>query len=60
MRYANFLDAAGYWKKHDEIARKQGVLIQKLRKGDQSVLPEITKLAEEINQYRSDFYYQAK
>ena len=60
VRYANFLDATGYWKKHDEIARKQGELIHKLRKGDQSVLPEITKLAKEINQYRCDFYYQEK
>ena len=60
VRYANFLDEAGYWTKHDEIARKQGELIQKLQKGDQSVEAEIARLAAEIEQYRRDFYYQAK
>lgn len=58
VRYANFLDEAGYWEKHDEIARKQGELIRKYEAGDQTVKAEIAKLAAELKQYRQDFYYQ--
>ena len=60
VRYANFLDEAGYWVKHDEITKKQGELILKYQNGDQSVLSEITKLAEELKQYRQNFFYQIK
>lgn len=58
VQFANFLHSSGYWKKHDEIAKKQGELILKYMKGDQALLPEIAKLAEEIVRYREGFFYK--
>ena len=60
VRYANFLDEAGYWSKHDKIAKKQGELIKKYQTGDKTVLAEIAKLAEDLKQHRKNFYYQDK
>lgn len=58
VRYANFLDEAGYWVRHDRITGKQGELIKKYRSGDKTVLPEIDKLAEELKQLRENFFYR--
>ena len=60
VRYANFLDEAGYWVNHDKITKKQGELILKYQKGDQTALTEIANLAEELKQFRKNFFYQIK
>jgi len=59
VRYANFLDEIGYWFKHDELAKKQGELMLKYLKGDHSVVPEIARLAQEINKHRESIYFQS-
>ncbi|MBR2509866.1 MAG: hypothetical protein IKB71_08975 [Lentisphaeria bacterium] len=58
VRYANFLDEIGYWRRHDSAAGKQGSLIQQYHKGDKKVLPQIVKLADKINQLREEIYYK--
>ena len=59
VRYANFLDEVGYWKRHDEVARKQGELLLKYFAGDETVVPQIVELAEEINRIREALYYRS-
>ena len=58
MRYANFLDEIGYWKKHDDHAQKQGALLQKFVKGDKTVVPRIEKIAGELELIRNGIYYK--
>lgn len=58
VRYANFLDEIGYWKKHDDHAQKQGALLQKFVKGDKTVVPRIEKIAGELELIRNGIYYK--
>ena len=60
MKYQQFLEKC-YWPAHDKLCRKQGELLLKLaEKGDQSVLPEVEKLAAEIDAYRESRFAPAK
>ena len=60
MKYQQFLEVC-YWPKHDKLCRKQGELLLKLaEKGDVSVLPEVEKLAKEIDDYRESRFAHAK
>ena len=55
-RFAYFLYDSGYWKKHDRLTKKQAALIAKYLEGDKSVVPEIKKLAAEIDALREALY----
>ncbi len=51
IKFQQFLDRC-YWPGHDQLCRQQSELMLKLDEGDDSVIPEIGKLAAEIDAYR--------
>ena len=60
MKFQQFLEVC-YWPEHDKLCRKQGELLLELaEKGDTSVLPEVEKLAKEIDDYRESRFAPAK
>ena len=56
VKLATFLENSGYWRTHDRLAAAQGPLIAKFLAGDKSAVPEIEKLAAEIDAWRNGFY----
>lgn len=56
VKLATFLEDNGYWKKHDRLAAAQGPLLKKFLAGDKSVVPELKKLASEIDALRKNYY----
>ena len=56
IKFQQFLEQA-YWPGHDKLCRQQGELLLKLaEQGDQSVLPEVRRLAKAIDDYRESSY----
>ena len=56
VKLAAFLDNIGYWKRHDKLAAAQAPLLQKFLAGDKSVVPELRKIAAEIDALRESLY----
>lgn len=56
IRFALFLNKSGFWGEHDNLTRQQAKLIAAYQKGDKSLLPEIKKLAGEINAHREKLF----
>lgn len=56
VKLAAFLDDIGYWKRHDKLAAAQAPLLQKFLAGDKSVVPELRKIAAEIDALRESLY----
>ena len=56
VKLATFLEDNGYWRKHDKLAAAQEPLLEKFLAGDKSVIPEIRKLAAEIDALRESWY----
>ena len=56
VELATFLFDCGYWKKHDALTMKQSELIAKFLDGDKSVVPQIEKMAKEIDACRESLY----
>ena len=56
VKLATFLEDNGYWKKHDRLAAAQAPLLKKFLAGDKSVVPELKRLAAEIDALRSSYY----
>ncbi len=55
-KLATFLVDTGYWRKHDKLTAAQGPLLGKFLAGDESVIPELEKLAAEIAALREGLY----
>ena len=56
VKLATFLEDNGYWQKHDKLASAQAPLLKKFLAGDRSVVPELKKLAAEIDALRRSYY----
>lgn len=56
VKLATFLEESGYWRKHDRLAAAQAPLIRKFLAGDASAVPELKKLASEIDALREKLY----
>ena len=56
VKLATFLEDNGYWKKHDKLAAAQAPLLKKFLAGDKSVVPELKRLAAEIDALRKNYY----
>ena len=60
MKFQQFLELH-YWPGHDKLCRKQGELLLRLAEhGDTTVLPEVERLAKEIDAYRERCYGTVK
>jgi len=55
-KLATFLGDIGFWAKHDKLAAAQSPLLEKFLAGDKSVIPELKKLAAEIDALRESLY----
>ena len=55
-KLATFLEDNGFWGKHDRLAAAQSPLLEKFLAGDKSVVPELKRLAAEIDAAREGFY----
>ena len=56
VKLATFLEDNGYWRKHDKLASAQSPLLKKFLAGDKSAVPELKKLASEIDALRKNYY----
>jgi hypothetical protein len=56
VKLAAFLENIGYWKRHDTLAASQAPLLQKFLAGDESVVPELKRIAAEIDALRESIY----
>ena len=56
VKLANFLEGNGYWRKHDKLAASQAPLIKRFLAGDKSVVPELRRIAAEIDALRESWY----
>jgi hypothetical protein len=56
VKLAVFLDGIGYWNRHDKLAASQAPLLQKFLAGDKSVVPELKRIAAELDALRESLY----
>ena len=55
-KLATFLEDNGYWRRHDKLAAAQSPLLEKFLAGDKTAVPELRKLASEIDALRESLY----
>ena len=56
VKLASFIEATGYWRNHDRLTDAQVPLLEKFLAGDRSVVPELRRIAAEIDALRERLY----
>ena len=59
VKLASFIEATGYWRRHDKLTDAQVPLLEKFLAGDKSAVPELRRIAAEIDALREGLYCNA-